>query len=95
MTGAERYLVRRLKDDPEYRAAYEQAKKRIGQIDGLIRALDDRRTDLLNELDELRAWKAEALEVLAAWEQVWESVGKPGRLGESKPISVLRYLEEN
>ena len=44
-TGAERYLARRLKD-PEYRAAYEQAKERIGQIDGLIRALDDRRTEL-------------------------------------------------
>lgn len=44
-TGAERYLARRLKD-PEYRTAYEQAKERIGQIDGVIRALDDRRTEL-------------------------------------------------
>jgi DNA-binding phage protein len=44
-TGAERYLASRLKD-AEYRAAYEQAKERIDQIDGLIRALDDRRTEL-------------------------------------------------
>jgi DNA-binding phage protein len=44
-TGAERYLARRL-EDPEYRTAYEQAKERIDQIDGLIRALDERRTQL-------------------------------------------------
>jgi DNA-binding phage protein len=44
-TGAERYLASRLKD-PEYRAAYERAKERIDQIDGLIRALDARRTEL-------------------------------------------------
>ncbi|MGH9110925.1 MAG: helix-turn-helix domain-containing protein [Acidimicrobiales bacterium] len=44
-TGAERYLARRL-EDPEYRAAYEQAKERIGQIDRVIRALDDRRNEL-------------------------------------------------
>lgn len=44
-TGAERYLARRL-EDPEYRTAYEQARERIDQIDTVIRALDDRRTEL-------------------------------------------------
>lgn len=44
-TGAERYLARRL-EDPGYRKAYEQAKERIGQIDGVIRALDERRAEL-------------------------------------------------
>ena len=44
-TGAESYLAGRL-DDPEYRAAYEQAKERIEQIDGVIRALDERRSEL-------------------------------------------------
>jgi DNA-binding phage protein len=44
-TGAERYLASRL-DDSEYRAAYEQAKERIDQIDWVIRALDKRRTEL-------------------------------------------------
>lgn len=55
-------------------------------------------SEAAKEIEQLRAWKAEALEVLAAWERVWEAVGKlgkPGPLGESKPISVLRYLEEN
>lgn len=44
-TGAERYLALRL-EDPEYRTAHERARERIDQIDGLIRALDDRRTEL-------------------------------------------------
>ena len=44
-TGAERYLATRF-EDSDYRAAYEQARERIEQIDLLIRALDDRRTEL-------------------------------------------------
>jgi DNA-binding phage protein len=44
-TGAERYLARRL-EDPDYREAYEQASERIAQIDAVIRALDERRTEL-------------------------------------------------
>lgn len=46
------------------------------------------------ELERLRAWKAEALIVLAEWEKVWEAAGRPGRLGESKATSVLRLLED-
>src|SRR6266545_3821226 len=44
-TGAERYLAGRL-EDPDYRAAYEQARERIDQIDAVIRTLDERRTEL-------------------------------------------------
>ena len=44
-TGAERYLANRL-EDPEYRAAYEQARERVDQIDTVIRAFDARRTEL-------------------------------------------------
>lgn len=44
-TGAERYLATRL-EDPEYRTAYEQARERIDQVDGVIRALDERRNEL-------------------------------------------------
>ena len=44
-TGAERYLARRL-EVPEYRTAHEKAKERIDQIDGVIRALDERRAEL-------------------------------------------------
>jgi DNA-binding phage protein len=44
-TGAERYLAQRL-SDPEYRAEFDRARARIDQVDTLIRALDDRRTEL-------------------------------------------------
>ena len=35
-TGAERYFARRLKDDPEYRQAFEEARERIQQIDDSV-----------------------------------------------------------
>lgn len=44
-TGAERYLEARLRDS-EYQDAYERARKRIDQIDRVIRALDGRREEL-------------------------------------------------
>ena len=44
-TGAERYLAGR-KDDPEYRNAYTTARRRIDQIDSIIRMFDQRRCSL-------------------------------------------------
>jgi len=44
-TGAEQYLATQRKS-PEYRAAHDQARSRIGQIDTMVRALDDRRMAL-------------------------------------------------
>lgn len=44
-TGAERYFEARL-HSPEYREAYERARRRIDQVDHVIRALDDRREEL-------------------------------------------------
>jgi hypothetical protein len=41
-----------------------------------------------NELQQLRRWKAEAIEVLSQWEQVWEAAGRPGPLGGSKAQGV-------
>lgn len=34
-------------------------------------------------------WKAEAKTVLSTWEAVWEALGKPGTLGDSKAAAVL------
>ena len=45
VTGAERYLEHR-REDPEYDRAYVAARRRIDQIDTIIRALDERRCDL-------------------------------------------------
>lgn len=44
-SGAERYLEGRL-SDPEYREAYGRARRRIAQIDNVIRALDAQRERL-------------------------------------------------
>ena len=44
-TGAERYLADR-KDDPEYKREYDTARRRIDQIDSIIRMFDQRRCSL-------------------------------------------------
>jgi len=40
-TGAERYIACE-KQEPEFRAAHAEAERRIRQVDGLVRALDER-----------------------------------------------------
>lgn len=45
----------------------------------------------MSELERLRAWKAEATEVLKEWDEVWEIAGKPG-LGQSKARAVGALL---
>ena len=47
------------------------------------------------ETEHLRAWKAEAMEVLAEWEKVWVAAGRPGPLGGSKAENVRRQIERN
>ncbi len=44
-TGAERYFDRRMRD-PEYAESYRRARSRIEAVDEVIRALDERRTEL-------------------------------------------------
>jgi hypothetical protein len=45
-----------------------------------------------SEIESLRRWKGEALTVLSEWEQVWQALGCPGFLGESKAAASLRHL---
>ncbi len=44
------------------------------------------------ELDQLRRWKAEAMEVLAEWDKLHEALGSPGCLGSSKAASSLEAV---
>ncbi len=44
-TGAERYIADQLRD-PEFRKAYDEARRRIDQVDNIVRALDGRREEL-------------------------------------------------
>lgn len=41
-TGAERYFAGRMQD-PEYAAAYDEAKERVAFIDGLMTEIDEQR----------------------------------------------------
>jgi hypothetical protein len=52
----------------------------------------DRVIAAANELDRLRAWKAEALYIIEQWDKVWELAGCPGPLGSSKAASVAEVL---
>lgn len=49
--------------------------------------------------DGLRQWKAEALDVLNAWDHAWMAAGTPGELGERKPetttAAIHRMREEH
>jgi len=49
--------------------------------------------DALDEVARLRQWKAEADEVLAAWEGVWMIAGQPWRRGETQAQAVAREVQ--
>jgi len=46
------------------------------------------------ELDQLRQWKSEAITVLNGWDDVFEALGSPGKLGESKAASAKALVEQ-
>lgn len=48
----------------------------------------------LDEIDQLRRWKSEAIIVLNEWEDVWQRAGRPGPLGESKAAAVRRMIAD-
>lgn len=52
-----------------------------------------------DEIERLASWKQEAIAGIAEWEKVYDALGQPGRLGESKAIAsaheVHRLRSEN
>lgn len=46
-----------------------------------------------DEIEKLRGWKAEAMDVLSEWEKTWIAAGRPGRLGTSKAAGVREEIE--
>jgi hypothetical protein len=59
-----------------------------------IEDAEDQAERALNEIDFLRRWRAEAVQVLDEWERVWEVAGRPGRLGVSKACAVAELLDD-
>ena len=47
----------------------------------------------VTELEQLQAWKVEAMAVLGAWERVWRALGEPGPLGGLKSTNSLAEVE--
>lgn len=47
---------------------------------------------LLDEVDRLRRWQAEATEALTGWDAVWDALGRPGPLGELRWRAVLHEI---
>lgn len=45
------------------------------------------------KLEQLRRWKAEAIEVLNGWERVYEALGSPADLGQRKSEAALAAVE--
>lgn len=68
-------------------------KDLYGITSGVVRPCHDSfHPRLPSEVDRLRKWKREALRVLAEWEKVFEALGSPGELGDSKPAAVLAEI---
>lgn len=47
---------------------------------------------LIAEVERLRRWKCEAEIVMGEWEQLYESLGRPGTFGGSKAHGVSFYI---
>jgi hypothetical protein len=50
--------------------------------------------ELLDEIERLRRWKAEAILVLNDWDSVWLSLDIHGQLGEKRSETVINYINE-
>lgn len=46
-----------------------------------------------SEIDNLRRWKSEALQVFTEWEEVYDAIGRPGPLGASKAANIAALID--
>lgn len=62
-------------------------------VDHIGHRLTDEPPHTLVENDELRGWKESAINVLSEWDEVFDALGRPGKLGASKAESALTEVE--
>lgn len=67
-------------------------KRQLRAAGKVIAMLDKQVAELEAEIERLRRWKDEAISVIDDWQAVWESVGRPGALGQSKSLAMLAEL---
>lgn len=75
------------------RAARRVLDSLTGAVAAAVVAELETLLDTLPEVARLRQWKAEAEEVLAAWEGVWMIAGQPWRRGETQAQAVAREVQ--
>jgi hypothetical protein len=64
-----------------------------GHHQNLLDMAVEQRDEARVEVERLTRWKSEATIVLAAWDAVYDGLGQPGRLGQSKADAVLAEVE--
>lgn len=77
---------------------YETAEKlrKVAEVFGSGELADLAHTaeQLERSNDLLIRWQAEAMEVIKEWEKLWDLMGRPGELGESKAASTYAAVDE-
>lgn len=76
-----------------HRASRDASDIRAAEANRRNRLTIERNAEILAENERLARWKAEAATVLSTWEAVWEALGKPGALGDSKAAAALAEVE--
>ncbi len=76
----------------DYPALYDAACYYLHRDAGTYEPKGRQMLAALDEIDNLRRWKAEAIIVLQEWDTVWLAAGQPGALGSSKAQSVRKIL---
>lgn len=74
---------------------YPLLAKHAEQPNGLLVNTSKEIASALDELEQLRRWKAEAECVIEEWDQLWEKAGCPGKLGETKAAGLLSALQSD
>lgn len=65
----------------------------LDEIERLRSLTEGDPTSIYAEAADLRAWKASAMSVLAAWDRVFTALGEPGPFGGSKAANALAEVE--
>jgi hypothetical protein len=79
----------------DYPALYDAACYYLHRDAGTYEPKGRQMLAALDEIDLLRRWKAEAMLIMAEWDEVWEAAGRPGPLGKSKARIIQQVLLDN
>lgn len=80
-------------------AERDQLREDLGLANEVIETLEEQVSNariagrgIEIQRDKLARWKAEAMTVLAGWNQLWEDAGRPGALGDSTSAATAKHI---